>query len=237
MFEQAFNDGILAAYEKVGRCQHILRAERWQFGAGNGLCRADSVVSYDDSLDEHLKLKRIEPVVRRKPDASNILLDSRQAEAVRITVLAVGQRSSETGEPNGVSAAGSDAENPSSAPADEKGHMLLGRAWIAPLITKPVVGAGEGDRFAIKQLAQHDDRFFQPVDSNRSLVEADPRSLVLGLGMARPEPEFKTSVAEQVERCRLSGEKRRVVEVVVEHHDAQAEPTAHFGSRCQGHER
>jgi hypothetical protein len=41
-------------------------------------------------------------------------------------VLAVGQRSSETGEPNGVSVTGSNTENPSSAPADEKWHMLLG---------------------------------------------------------------------------------------------------------------
>jgi hypothetical protein len=99
------------------------------------------------------------------------------------------------------------------------------------------VRAGEGDRLAIKKLAEHDDRFFQPVDPNRGLVEGDPRSLVLGLGMARPEPEFKAPVAQQVERCRLSGEKRGVVEVVVEHHDAQAEPTAHLGRRCQGNGR
>ena len=76
-------------------------------------------------------------------------------------MLAVGRGAAEPGEADCVGMACGDTVHAPTGAADEERHARLDGPGIAPFLDQPVVPAGHGDRVAIEELAEHDDRLFE----------------------------------------------------------------------------
>jgi hypothetical protein len=121
--------------------------------------------------------------------------------------------------------------------ADEKRDPLLNgpnsQVVDRKLVMHPLECGGAG----IEQRPQGNHRFLEPGDAWARLAQLHADRIVLRLRVSGSEPEHESPTGEPVNRRRGSSEQCRMMELVVEHEWADAQPSGGLGRHHQWDER